>query len=383
MATTYRPVNSLEVEDWEDMPVNRRRLRSLGLLNGVLIGEALALGAWGVEVWRLSGLPVQMPYAGLLLGFIIILGITSLVGWLTATWRHLLPTMLVWAGTAVLSALLMVNLPTRIQTLSVWMIDGRFWGLPIYPAPQSIPLASQLFAGLFLILSLILLSFFQSFRLNGLNNEFQGQPYPRPRAWLWFMFPLWLVVAASFLTSTMIANPFGASLRLVDHAIQVARTEEGDLFARGLADGISYAALNGVRDQLSGPYTLSVGEIDLEASTTYVLAYFDNGAWIKCRLVGEQLSFCQDASRPYTVGLHSLITGQAIPEGCRGCLPQVDPGLAVWLTAQNDALQAAPQIHRAGALGGYVFMRAAAPDGSFAITCLFHGVNRVQLDSCE
>ncbi|MEZ4643298.1 MAG: hypothetical protein R3E31_11300 [Chloroflexota bacterium] len=68
-------------------------------------------------------------------------------------------------------------------------------------------------------------------RLQEIGREFLGGQHPGIVAWLRFTLPLLLVVAVAAITNNVFPNPFGASLALVDRAIHVARTYEGDLFA--------------------------------------------------------------------------------------------------------------------------------------------------------
>ncbi len=382
METTDSVKAPNDLEAWGDQPSHQRKLIRLGILNGLLTGAALALGAWGLEVYRLADLPVAHPYGGILLSSGLLLLICTFLGWLTVRWRKAWFTILVWVGTAVFTTALIESTPTTLQTFSIWLTDTRFWGLPIYPAPVDASLAAYLLGGIFLMLAMLLLSVFQEFRLLSIGREFLGGQRPSFSAWLRFIFPLILVAGVGTITSSMFQNPYGASLKIVNQTIQVARTYEGDLFALGLEEGISYAAINAVRDRLDGPYTLSIGTIDLESDTVIVLAYFDSGAWIKCRLINGQLSFCEDASPPYTIGFTHLLTGTPLPDDCQGCLPRISPELSGWLTARQSSFTQAPIITRQAAAGSFILMRAAAEDGRFAIECWFSGQPRVQVDRC-
>lgn len=65
---------------------------------------------------------------------------------------------------------------------------------------------------------------------------------------------------------------------------------------------------------MSATYTLAVGGIDPDSASTFIIAYFDNGTWVSCRVINDQLSFCADASPPYTSGFAGIIAGDPRPQ---------------------------------------------------------------------
>jgi hypothetical protein len=134
---------------------------------------------------------------------------------------------------------------------------------------------------------------------------------------------------------------------------------------------------------MSENYSLGVSAFDTANSTVIVTAHFDNGAWIDCRVVNEQVGFCFDASPPYTIGFASLITGQDLPDNCAGCIIQVDNSRRSWLMARSENLGTDPQIEMVVQWGTYTLMRAESPDGDYAIECWFRRSNVIELDSCS
>ena len=135
-----------------------------------------------------------------------------------------------------------------------------------------------------------------------------------------------------------------------------------------------------MQQQLGGDYTLDLVETNPETAQTVFVAHFEDGAWINCRFINEQLSFCDDASLPYTVGFAALISGEN-PD-CDNCLPQVDQSWARWLAEHRAALGDDPQISFVRQRGAHVLMRAAS-DGGSAISCWFEGANPVRLRQCQ
>jgi hypothetical protein len=196
------------------------------------------------------------------------------------------------------------------------------------------------------------------------------------------LWPLIFVALAGFVTNNIAGDKSARDALMVQEAISTGRTYGGDLFQLGLDRGLNYSAISGVREQMSPTYSLLIGGVNADSFTTFVVAHFDNDAWITCRIINGQLNFCYDAAPPYTIGLAALIRGEELPEDCRGCLPRVDEETAAWLRGQHERLGDNPAIERLEQMGGYVLMRATSESGDEAIECWFNNVSPVHLESC-
>lgn len=363
-----------------EMPARRSSLRKLGVLNGLLLGLALAMGIWGWEAINLLEVPVVLRYPSLIFAALVLVAGFALVGWLTGRLEKVGMVLLIWLVTAVLSTYLIAYQPTLGRTLTVWLADRRFWGRPVYPFSVD-SLVAPVIAGFFIILLLLLLAVLQNYRLELASSEVNANGRLQFRAWLQLLLPLPFVFIAGLVTRDVVGDPSALALQAVHQAVQRTVNYEGDLYQLGLREGLNYSAFNSVRDQLTADYTMAIGGLEPEASITYVVIHFANGSWVNCRLISEFLSFCYDAAPPYTVGLASIITGEALPEGCLGCLPQVSQEWQTWLRTQGAASAGTPQIRRLAQWGGYVLMRAETDD--YALDCWFSGISPAQLDYCE
>jgi len=355
--------------------------QKIGLFNGLLIGLGIALGCWGYSTITLTKLPVQMPYASLVVAALLVIALCALAGRLTARLQRTWSTMLLWLGTAVFVILVINYQPTILRTWMVWLADRRFWGLPIYPQIEA-DFYVYLLAGFFILLLLTVLALLQTYRLDGVLRELGENGRFLPRSWALLLLPVPFAFAAGFITMQFMGDTAAAALSLVHQAIEGGRGYEGDLFQLGLQDGINYSAFRGVQDRMTPTYTLAIGGEDAAMSSTFVTITFDNDLWVSCRVINGQLTFCADASPPYFMGLHSLITGEPVPETCLTCNPAVDADLAYWLAERHGHFNGSPQISRLAQWGNYVLVEATAPDNSYGITCWFSGVSPVQLDSC-
>jgi hypothetical protein len=366
-----------------DHDVQTRRLSlRLGLRNGLLIGLALALGAWALDAILLSTSHVRLFYPSLLLGCLALLLLGGLGGWLVAWSGSAFAGGLIWLLVAGLMTLVVGHVPYEGRSLTVWLADRRSWGLPIYPFSPDAQ-ARLVMAGFFVVLLLVILGFLQNYRLESTGLEVDANGRMSARAWFLLVLPLPLVLGVGLLANNFVNSPLRVAPQLVHEAIRTGRTYPGDLFELSQR-GINYNAISGVRDQMSASYSLSIGSVDLGvASTIFVVADFDNGAWINCRVVADQLSHCYDASPPYQQGFSALLTTGETPEDCPRCTVKVNDEQRAWLLARGENFAGLPLLTRLAQWGSYVLMRAESPDSDYAVECLFKGISPVRLERCQ
>ena len=95
----------------------------LGLRNGLLIGLALALGAWALDVAALSRAHAQFVYPSRLLGLLILLLLGSLGGWLATLPNNAFVAGLIWVAVAGLMTWMIGHLPYEGRSLIAWLAD--------------------------------------------------------------------------------------------------------------------------------------------------------------------------------------------------------------------------------------------------------------------
>jgi hypothetical protein len=254
--------------------------------------------------------------------------------------------------------------------------------LDIFPLEPG-SLVPLLITGFFVFLVFSVLALFQELRLESIYGKLEPDSRFSFGAFFFLLIPLPIVALVGFITNDLVsaANaPF--AIEQVYEVIQSGRTYEGDLFELSRTQGINYNAIRGLQEMMSENYTLSVSGFDPDNATVIVTAEFDNGAWIDCRVLNEQVNFCFDASPPYLIGFSSLITGEPLPENCRSCNIQGDENWRSWLMDRNESLDANPQITKVAQWGTYTLMQAESPDSDYAIECWFSRSGVVTLESC-
>jgi len=365
-----------------DAQIRRLSLR-LGLRNGSLIGLALALGAWAPDAISLSTSHVRLFYPSLLLGCLALLLLGGLGGWLAAWFGRSFVGGLIWLVVAGLMTLVIGHLPYEGRSLTVWLADRRFWGLAVYPFSPSAQ-ARLVMVGFFVVLLLAILGLLQNYRLEGAGSEIDADGRMSGRAWFLLLLPLPLVLGVGLTADNLVNSPLRVAPKLVHEAIRSGRTYPGDLFELSLERGVNYNAIAGVRDQMSESYSLLIGEVNLGvADTVFVVAHFDNGAWINCRVVAGQLSHCYDASPPYLRGFAALLTTGETPEDCQLCKVKISGEQRDWLLARSGNFAGSPRLTCLAQWGSYVLMHAESPDSDYAVECLFHGISPVRLEHCR
>jgi hypothetical protein len=193
--------------------------------------------------------------------------------------------------------------------------------------------------------------------------------------------PLPLVFLVSLMTHSMTANPVIPALSLTNRAIGVAQDYEGDLRGLDLGDGISYTALRPVHEMIGGEFALSIVDVNPLTSTVVVRADFADGAWVYCRVINGQLTFCNDATPAYTIGLRGLVIGQPPPEDCRGCALQATDEASAWLMERRDRFGDDPAVERMAQQGSHVLMRVTGDD--IVAECWVEGVAPTMLMECD
>jgi hypothetical protein len=240
----------------------------------------------------------------------------------------------------------------------------------------------MLLAGFFVALGLILPGLLQDYRLEGVRSAFnRGRPTLRAVALL--LLPLPIVAAAGLAADNNISQPLRVAPLLVDEAFTTARSYTGDLAALGRETGVNYSAVGGVLDLIGDAgYTLMLGDADLGvAQTVFVVAHFDNGAWVNCRILANQLSHCYDAGLPYSLGLAAALSGAGTLD-CRGCTVQMSGDTRARLLELGRGFTDTPSFTRMAQWGGQVLMRATDLASGYAVDCWFEGLGPVTITSC-
>jgi len=373
---------------WSSSPGNIHTpsvLARIGLWNGIAIGAALAVGAFGPQTLLLPLMhgPARLDAALLgLVGLVVLGGVAGwLAGWLRPAWAG----GLIWLATAI----------AMVRFIGCWNFAGASWlagledarlrGLDLYPFTPAVQVRVWM-AGFFILIVLGFLGLLQRTRAEGLALESDDRGWPSGRGWFLLALPLLAVTGAGLTADALLHQPLRSAQRLVDDAIEQAQVYAGDLFTLTVDTGINYSALSGVRDQIGERYLLQLGEVEWgPAQRIVIVAAFENGNWLSCSVFvtssGTQLSHCYDMRPPYTQGVLRLLRGDSFAD-CRNCFVSASAELSAWLRQQAPRLGPNPQVEMRQS-GRYVVTRIRAERGEVAIDCLFAGMGSPILETCR
>ena len=354
--------------------------RRLGLLNGLLIGLALGLGAWGIEMWRVARLPLALALPSFLLGIVVLMAVGALVGWLSARLARTWLSVLLWLGVGVLTSLIIGYLPFYGRTLTVWLADPRFFGRAVYPNSLGGSNLGLILGGLVIIILLGALALFQGSRLEALVHETKNGRLRGRHAWLSLLWPLPILFLGALMTANALFDPAASAAQLTNHALARAQVFEGDLRDLPAEPGISYLAVRPVHDLIDGPFSLGVVDVNMASSMVTVAAHFDSGQWVHCSVINDQLNFCYDAAPIYIDGLRGLITGEAPATTCRTCNLTASDEAAAWLAEHAAAFGPQPVVAREAQWGNVALMTVSG-DGLTA-ECWIEGATPPVVTSC-
>ena len=353
----------------------------LGMWNGLIIGLAVALGIWGTELVALLGVPFAGRFVPVLLGLLTFALLGAATGWLTARLNRALITTLLWLLLTGLWAYLAGHLPYRAYTWNAWLRAPDYWGVDIFPFAGA-AWGALIVAGLLTHIVVVVLALLQEYRLEGIQATLGENRRLSRRSWVLLLAPFPFVLLMTLATRVTGGEQIWRAPYLVDQAIQVGRDYQGDLFALSREEGVNYNAVAGIREQLAGDYTLYLGEILPEITTTVVVADFDSGAWIICRVLAGNLNFCFDAAPIYYAETAAAIAGEP-PADCLNCTFRDTFDWRGWLQRRQDQLGSNPTITRELMQGSYVLLRIDSSESDYSVQCQFRGLNTIRLDWCK
>ena len=249
-------------------------------------------------------------------------------------------------------------LPPIGQNWTVWLADSRFADLPITQTPTHLFWWSYLIAGFLMVALLPLMAILQNMNLTSAHQELVYGRRLNLRASLSLLLPALLAGFVGALFPDLTTSAPRNALVITEQAIERVRSFDGDLFQLSLDTGFNYNALNSVSDQLDGPYTLLVNEVDEAWSSAVITAYFESGAWVNCRVnITQQratyFSFCFDASIPFTAGMNHLMYDNVPTDSCRRCKVNADPTWQSWLQARANQFAHEPVWQRVAQHGQF------------------------------
>src|SRR5690606_810669 len=102
----------------------RRALARLSLLNGLIVGLALAAGLWLPAIVSFLDLPVgALTFLVTLSSAVLVIAICTTAGLLSGRLQHTAANVFIWLVAAVLVVLVVGYRPFQLSTFFAWLVD--------------------------------------------------------------------------------------------------------------------------------------------------------------------------------------------------------------------------------------------------------------------
>jgi hypothetical protein len=370
-------------ETFADPETETRRLFvAAGTAYGVVFGLTLALLTWGYDALHLLAAGANLPWAKVVLGVPLSLAICVLVGNLASTFPQTAVSVALWTVAGTLLGLIAGHIPFEGRNLIVWLVDRRLWGQVVFPYGSSAAVRTTLIlivgAGVGAASGLL-----ERLALEWAWDRATPKGRMSVQSWAVLLVCLPLILLLTGANDEMINRPLRAPQRSVAQLISLTLAEKTE---RAKARGLNVAAVKTFRESFSDNFDTHLVTYDLSPpQIAFVDAVFDNGFALRCRTVGNVVTFCDDVSSKLEGWMDDLIFAGL--HGERRWMDRPAPSLIVedqvvrWLQNHPTQLSETYELSRTGQQGRFVFMTARFDTG-FDITCRFRGTQPIAVDQC-
>lgn len=262
-----------------------------GIWFGAALGATFSIFAWGLDAYALSRMHGLYPWLKFLAGVIPCMLIGGLTGWLAARSDKPLLALLLWGVAASVFAWLTVSLPLqiapRILSLAEPELDD-FLHYTYYEAFSSRLVIAYVWLAIFISLAGLLqipLSDSAVF-----STSLFGKIAP-------MLVTLILMAICGTIVDTLNNELLRSPIDAVDTTVQFLLENRGREIDVLEARRMHLGALRPVTDLVTPERKFIVSGYDQFLEQVQVLARFEE-AWVECKLVANQLIFCEQVGKP-------------------------------------------------------------------------------------
>ncbi|HOT90897.1 MAG TPA: hypothetical protein PLJ78_13065 [Anaerolineae bacterium] len=364
--------------------ITRAVLLRAGAGYGLLFGLGFALYVWGYDTLTLSRSSADMAWGKLTLGLPCLLVIGGLAGLLGAWTPSTLLTTCVWAFTLAGIGWLAGHIPFTGMSWLAGIIDARFAGLTPWPYTGANALRTLL-----VVLAYAVYGFAVGY-VETLAIEWawdRATPDGRMKIGAWSRLLVAWVVALPpvFVLDYLVMAP-----------VRTPQVRVADLIETYLEGGeaaVSATGQNIIEAQRNGPrftprYTIHFAGFDTTTETLYAGysdVIFDTGFALRCLVMGEQVTFCDDLSAKLNLRIGQMV--QAAKTGERPWLAgqmktfSVSEEVLGWLQTHQAQLSDTYRLTITAQKGPWMYVTAQFDTGA-TMTCRFYGNAVVTVDQC-
>lgn len=268
-----------------------RAKHAYGIWFGVALGLTFSIFAWGLDAYALSQMNGLYPWLKFLGGVIPCMLIGGLTGWLSARLDKPLLSLLLWGAAASVFAWLTVSLPLQITPRILSLADPGIEDLLDYTYYEAFSLRLGIaYAWLAIFISFAGLLQIPLSDSAVFSTSFFGKVAP-------MLVTLVLMAICGTIVDTLNNELLRSPIDTVNTTIQYVLDHRGREIDLLEARRMHLGALRAVNDLVTPERKFIVSGYDQFLEQVQVLARFEK-AWVECKLVANQLIFCEQVGEP-------------------------------------------------------------------------------------
>ena len=355
-----------------DPVVHKRFVRKAGALYGIIVALGFALFFWLPDALILRDAHYQGWWVKLVLGLVITIPISAVIGWLAASARWLGVNLLIWiVGGSVLA---WIGGHVQFEGVS-WLArltDIYPSDRAMYPFTNSAAVYTGISmvvgAGCGLVVGIIgLVAVERAWDASTFRHGFSIKS----------MVMLGLCLPALLLLGLLADYQINATTRdavtEVNRVIKTVRDPQADLVSANLSPMARYL------DRMSPNYPLYWNAVNDELTQLSIDVQFDTGLVLRCPVMLGKASLCTDLRSDLDQWMRQLVTVKDWV--CAGCGLIVDESVHQWLDAAIPTLGQLESVTLLEHHGGWLYLHAKFDTGR-QIDCRFVGARPITVDLC-
>jgi hypothetical protein len=356
-----------------DPAIHRRFIRKAGALYGVIVAVGFALFFWLPDALMLREAHYQGWWVKLVLGLLVTIPMSAVIGWLAASMRWSGLGLLVW----IVGGSLLAWIGGHIQYEGVsWLARLT----DIYPSERvmyAFSPSAAAFTGIGMVVGAGVGLFVGMIGLVAVERAWDASTARygfslKSIMMLALCLPVLLVLG--LLADFQINVSTRSAIMGVQQLIETVRDPNADLVRAKLSPMARYRA------DLSPNYTLYWNSTDDELTHYAIDVQFDTGLVLRCPYILDNAYLCSDLSKQLNEWMTALTT---VKDGaaCTGCGLVIDATVRQWLNATVPTLGKLESVALLNHHGGWLYMRAIFDNGR-KIDCRFIGSQPTIVDLC-
>lgn len=355
-----------------DPAVYRRFVRKAGAMYGLVVALGFALFFWLPDALIIRGSGYQNWWVKLVLGLLVTIPLSTLIGWLAASARWSGLTILIWIAGGSVLAWIGGHVEFEGVSLFARLTDIYPSAQVMYPFSEPAAAATGISmvvgAGAGLIIGVIgLVAVERAWDASTARFGFSFKS----------LLMLGLCLPALLVFGLLADHQINASTRSaltgVKNTIEIVRDPNADLVTAKLGPMARY------RDRMTPHYILYWNKINEELTRLAIDVFFDSGLLLRCPSMLDNVFLCSDLSAKLNDWMTQLLTVEG--RACADCALIVDPAVRQWLSATVPTLGKLESVALLEHHGGWLYMRATFDSGR-QVDCRFIGDQPITVDMC-